>query len=220
MMQIALNRAFEQVETMLWIGSTSYSAPIGSAGNGQLKFFDGFLKKMVSDSSVYQIANPLPLSAAATSGSVYNILDALDALISSAATNKKALISRSSRFKRMKFLVSVNTEQIYQTALTQGTTFKGLNTMDAGVKPWKGYEVVTLAGLPDNTILFCESLDDTSSNLYIGMNSTEDNALQLEKLQANSELFFLKGLMKYDVQYGFSNEIFLFTTLTAASFNV
>ena len=220
MMQIALNRAFEQVETMLWIGSTSYTAPIGSAGNGQLKFFDGFLKKMVSDSSVYQIANPLPLSAAATSGSVYNILDALDALISSAATNKKALISRSSRFKRMKFLVSVNTEQIYQTALTQGTTFKGLNTMDAGVKPWKGYEVVTLAGLPDNTILFCESLDDTSSNLYIGMNSTEDNALQLEKLQANSELFFLKGLMKYDVQYGFSNEIFLFTTLTAASFNV
>ena len=52
------------------------------------------------------------------------------------------------------------------------------------------------------------------------MNSTEDNNLQLMRLQNNSELFFLKGLMKFDVQYGFSEQVFLYTTLTTASFNV
>jgi hypothetical protein len=119
----------------------------------------------------------------------------------------------------MKFFVSIETEQFYQTALVTGTTFKGLNTMDRGIKPWKGYEVVPIAGFPDDTILFCEGLPDTSSNLYVGMNSTEDNNIQLMRLQNNSELFFLKGLMKFDVQYGFSNQIFLYTTYTSAYFN-
>lgn len=217
MIQMALNRTFEQIETQIWMGSTTYTATPGTSGNGQLVFFDGFLKKMVADAAVLKVSSPLPL-AVATAGGVYGILDALDALITLAASNKKALLSRSNRWDRMKFLVSVNTEQIYQSALTTGTTFKGLNTMERGVKPWKGYEVVTLAGLPDNTILFCEGLPDSSSNLYVGMNSTEDNALQLQRLQNNSELFFLKGLMKYDVQYGFSEEVFLFTTLTTSSF--
>lgn len=212
MMQIALNRTFEVIETEIWMGSLTYAAEAGSEGNGQLKFMDGFMKKFVNDSDVVKISNPVALTSS-------NILDKMDALISAVATNKKALVIKASRFQRMKFFVSVNTEQIYQAALTTGVTFKGLNTMEAGVKPWKGYEVVALAGFPDNTILFCEGLPDTSSNLYVGMNSTEDNNLQLMRLQNNSELFFLKGLMKYDVQYGFSDQIFLYTTYTADYFN-
>ncbi len=201
------------------MGSTTYTAAIGTAGNGQLKFFDGFLKKMVADSAVLKVASPLPLSAAASSGSVYNIVDAFNALITLAAVNKKALLSKPSRYQRLKFLVSVNSEQIYQTFLTTTLTFKGVNTTDAGINKFKGYEIVPLAGIPDDTIVFCEALDDTSSNLYIGMNSMEDNNLQLQKLQANSELFFLKGLMKYDVQYGFSEQVFLFTTLQISDFS-
>lgn len=220
MMQIGLNRAFEQVELGLWQGSTSYTAAIGTVGNGQLKFYDGFIKKMIADSAVLKVASPFPLTAAAGDGStVYNIVDAFNALLQLVATNKKALLSRTSRYKRMKFLVSVNTEQIYQTFITTTQTFKGVNTTDEGINKFKGYEIVPLAGIPDNTIVFTECLPDTSSNLYVGMNSTEDNNLQLQRLQANSELFFLKGLMKYDVQYGFSDQAFLFTTLTSGSFN-
>lgn len=211
MMQIALNRTFEQIETEIWMGSTTYSATPGDPGNGQLMFMDGFMKKFLNDASVVQISSPVTLTSS-------NILDKLDALISSVAVNKKALLG-ARRYERMKFFVSINTEQIYQTALTTGVTFKGLNTMERGIKPWKGYDVVPLAGFPDNTILFCEGLPDTTSNLYLGMNSTEDNNLQLMRLQNNSELFFLKGLMKYDVQYGFSDQVFLYTTYTADYFN-
>lgn len=220
MLQMGLNRAFEQVETGIWMGSTTYTAAPGTSGNGQLVFFDGFLKKMVNDVAVKKVASPLPLSAAASSGSVYNIVDAFNALLTLVAQNKKALLSKASRYQRLKFIVSVNTEQIYETFLTTSLTFKGVNTTERGINKFKGYEIVALAGVPDDTIIFTESLDDTSSNLYIGMNSMEDNALQLQRLQANSELFFLKGLMKYDVQYGFSDQVFLFTTLQAADFNV
>lgn len=219
MMQVALERAFEQIETGLWMGSRSYTATPGTPGNGQICYFDGFLKKMVNDSAVLQVASPLPLAVATVTSVSTGILDALTALINLAAVNKKALISRSSRFKRMKFIMSVNSAQIYQTATTTGLTFKGQMTSSGETQPWMGFQIVICAGMPDNTIVFCEALDDTSSNLYVGMNSTEDNNLQLQRLQNNSELFFLKGLMKYDVQYGWSNEVFLFTTLTAASFN-
>ena len=221
MMQIGLDRAFEQIELGLWMGSVSYTAEPGSVGNGQICFFDGFLKKMINDPLVLQVASPFPLSALASDGAtVYNIVDAFNALIQLCAVNKKALLSRPTRYKRLKFIVSVNTEQIYQTYLTTTQVFKGVNTTDEGINKFKGYEIISLAGLPDNTILFTEALDDTSSNLYIGMNSSEDNNLELKKLQANSELFFLKALMKFDVQYGFGAQTFLFTTLTAASFNL
>jgi len=220
MMQIAINRAFEQVETMLWMGSTTYTATPGSDGNGQLVFFDGFIKKMVNDAAVNKVSSPLPLTAAASDGStVRNIADAFNDCLSLAATQKKALLSKSSRYKRMKFLVSVATEQIYHTFLTTSLTFKGVNTTEAGINRFKGYEVVPVAGMPDNTIVFCEALPDTTSNLYVGMNSTEDNNLQLQRLQANSETYFLKGLMKFDVQYGFSEQIFLYTTKVTGDFN-
>lgn len=219
MMQIALNRALEQVENGIWMGSTGYTAPIGTSGNGQIKFYDGFIRKMVLDSAVRKVANPFTLTTAASDGStVYNIVDAFEALLTLVATYKKALLSRATRYERLKFLVSINTEQIYQKYLTTTLTFKGNNTTESGINKYKGYEIVPLAGMPDNTIVFTEALDDVDSNLYLGMNSMEDNNLQLARLQNNSELFFLKGLMKYDVQYGFSDQVFLFTTLTSSSF--
>ena len=219
MMQIGLNRTFEQIEIGLWMGSVDYTAEAGSGGNGQICFFDGFLKKMVGDAAVKKVASPLPLSAEASSGGVrYNTVDDFNALLALTAANKKALLSRPNRYTRLKFFVSINTEQIYHTFLTTSLTFKGVNTTEQGINKFKGYEIVPLAGLPDDTILFCEGLDDVSSNLYVGMNSAEDNNLQLMRLQNNSELFFLKGLMKFAVQYGFSDQAFLFTTLTANSF--
>jgi len=220
MMQIGLERAFEQVELGLWMGSLTYTAEPGTAGNGQICFFDGFMKKLLADSAVKQVASPLPLTAAASSVSAYNIADAFNALLQLCATNKKALLSRPTRYKRLKFFVSINTEQIYQTFITTTQTFKGVNTTEQGINKFKGYEIVPLAGLPDDTIIFCEGLDDVSSNLYVGMNSTEDNNLQLMRLQNNSELFFLKGLMKFDVQYGFSEQMFVFTTVVTGDFSV
>jgi len=220
MMQIGLERAFEQIELGLWMGSTTYSATPGTAGNGQICFFDGFLKKMIADSGVLKVTSPYPLISTASVGSTStNILEAMDKLITLCAVNKKALLSRPNRFKRLKFFMSIASEQLYQGA-SINLTFKGQTTQAGETQPYKGFQVIGLAGLPDNTILFVEGLDDVSSNLYVGMNSTEDNNLQLQRLQNNSELFFLKGLMKFDVQYGFSEQVFLYTTLTSGSFTV
>ena len=231
MIQMGLNRMFEQIEIGLWMGSTTYTATPGTSGNGQICFFDGFIKKFLNDAVVNSATNAVSagsgngqvaylgtLIAGVTASGYTNIVDAFNALLQLCAANKKALLAKKDRYERLKFFVSINTEQVWDTFITTTQTFKGVNTTDKGINKFKGYEIVPLAGMPDNTIVFCEGIASTDSNLYVGMNSTEDNALQLMRLQNNSELFFLKGLMKYDVQYGFSEEIFLFTTLTTATF--
>jgi hypothetical protein len=202
----------------IWMGSLDYTAADGSVGNGQIKYFDGFLKKMVSDTAVQKVASPLPLVATASVVSTStNILEAMNSLISLATSNNRALFADPNRFKKLKFLVSIEDEQIYQQA-SINLTFKGQLTQSGETQPWKGFQVVSLAGIPKDTIVFTISTDDVESNLWVGMNSILDENLQLARLLPNSELFFLKGLMKYDVQYGYSEKAFLYTTLTAGTF--
>ncbi|MFB6456570.1 hypothetical protein ACE38W_14965 [Chitinophaga sp. Hz27] len=219
MLQMALNRSMEQLENGLWIGSVDYADNVDEEDpRFQVQYFDGFIKKMILDAAVRKVANPGPLTAAPTGSGNVNIADAFNAQLSLAAQYKKALLAKNTRYQRLKFFVSINTEQIYHDFLTTSQTFKGVNTTERGINLYKGYEVVPLAGMPDNTVVLAEGLPDTDSNLYVGMNSTEDNQLQLMRLQNNSELFFIKGLMKYDVEYGFSEEVFLYTTLTISDF--
>ena len=71
-----------------------------------------------------------------------------------------------------------------------------------------------LAGLPENTFYLAIQKPDVDSNTWLGINSTEDNQLQLQRLQNNSELFFVKGLFKMDTQVWFPDQFVLYTTLT------
>jgi hypothetical protein len=45
------------------------------------------------------------------------------------------------------------------------------------------------------------------SNLWVGMNSVEDAKLEMNKVQNNSELFYVKMLCKLDVQFGYTQEV-------------
>lgn len=208
MMQIALARAFESMELGIWQGSTAYQGVYGfGTAKYQVSFFDGFIKLFLNDASVVAIGSPVTLTNS-------NIGDKMQLMIGG---TKKALLASPKRYQRLKFFMSIASEQLYQQFLTN-TTYKNNDTTEKGINRFMGYDVVAVAGMPDNTIVFCEGLMDVSSNLYVGMNSTEDNNLQLQRLQNNSELFFLKGLMKYAVQYGFSDQVVLYTTLTTADF--
>lgn len=208
-----VGRAMEQCENGIWMGSVQYqnNANVGILDpRFQLQFFDGFMKKFIADAGVFQVGSPVALTSS-------NIGAALLALYQGVASNNKALLTNAKKYERMKFLVSVNTDLIYEDFLTT-QTFKNNNTTDKGIRQYKGFEIVALAGLPDNTIIFTEALSATDGNLWLGLNSVSDEAFQLARLQANSELFFIKMLMKMDVQYGFANKVFMYTTLTSANF--
>jgi len=78
---------------------------------------------------------------------------------------------------------------------------------------YKGIKVVPLANFPDGKMMIAVGSADMKSNLWVGINSTDDNTVTLGKLQANSELRFLKVIFKADTAFGFGKEVVLYQTV-------
>jgi hypothetical protein len=188
-----------------------------AASDAQYFYFDGMIKRLLDGATVppvgqrtILVGSPATLVAGTAGGGEENVIDAF--------TRTHALVPDALLFKYgvtgLKFLVNYKTQKLYEQALSTNT-FKNQDTTEKGINRYKGYDIVPLAGIPDNTIVACYAMPDLESNVWIGINSTQDNQLQLSKLQANSELYFIKGLFKMDTNAGFFDQIVLYTTLTA-----
>ena len=174
-------------------------------------YFDGLLTKLLNDANTIQISAPKVLISGATSGGNENINEAFMRAYSKVP---QALLFKYG-MTGLKIHCSYLTQQVYEDFLTT-QTYKNNDTTEKGINRWKGYEIVPLAGMPDNTFLFAISSPAQDSNIWVGVNSTQDEeGLQLAKLQANSELFFIKGLFKMDTQIGFPDFAVLYTNITA-----
>jgi len=220
MMMQAMYRLNEFFEMHTWRGRIQYD-PDGDAvtpaskgadaGDADYFYFDGIIKKLLDDATTILVSTPAILVSGTAGGGEENIGAAFKRTLKLVP---KALLYRYG-VKGLKFMVSYGTQQVYEDYLTE-STFKNNDTTEKGINRYKGYEVVPLAGMPDNTIVVCIANPDITSNIWIGLNSVEDQeALMLAKLQANAELFFVKGLFKMDTQTGFPDQIVLYTSITA-----
>lgn len=201
----------QDMEIGWWMSSTDFQVIVDPDDpRFKLQFCDGFMKRIVNDATVLNYASPAVITTS-------NILTFLDGLINLITINKRALIGR---FGRMKFLFSPKTANIWRQFLVS-PTFKGIDYKQIGEVMYAGYDIVTLNGFPDDTILFCECTKDLTGAFHIGMNSTGDeNNLQMDRTRPMDETFFIKALMKFNTQIKFGNEIACVTTLTAADFQV
>lgn len=175
----------------------------GVAGDVDYIYFDGLIKKALDNADTIQVASPVALTSS-------NIRDKWTAAIN---VVPKALLYRYSK-KGLKFIVSYSDQLKYEEAL-RTDTYKNIRSDEAAYTQYRGYDVVPVAGMPENTFFVCIAKPDIDSNLWLGINSTEDNQLQLMRLQNNSELFFVKGLFKMDTQIGFADQLVVYTTQTA-----
>lgn len=213
-----LNEFFEQAT---WRSRISFDPdlpnPITPASVGQAStdakffYFDGLLVKLLADANTIKVTTPLILVSGTAGAGEENVLDALERVYKLVP---EALLYQYGA-KGLKFHVNYGTQQIIEDAYTT-TTFKNNDTTEKGINRYKGYDIVPLAGLTPNTIVACVSAPGLESNLWLGVNSVEDqDTLTLAKLQANSEYYFIKGLMKMDTQIGFTDFVVLYTTITA-----
>lgn len=206
MMMQTMKRLNEFFENMIWRGRLAYQSALdpttkgAAAGDSVYQYFDGLIKKALNDSNTLKVASPVALTSAniiAQFGAAYNLVP-------------KALLFKYGA-AGLRFFVSYPDQQKYEDALAN-STYKNQDTTEKGINRYKGYDVVALAGLPENTFFVGYGKPDIDSNLWLGMNSLEDNNLQLQRLQNNSELFFVKGLFKMDVQIGFAEQLVMYTT--------
>jgi hypothetical protein len=172
---------------LMWNGDTALT--------DIFKYFNGFIANAVADADVIDVSSPITLTAS-------NIASELD--------RGYALIPAALRYDLgMKIFVSYATYDLYhQYQIAQ--TYKGIDITRTIVPEFKGKQIVKIADFPDNCYMMARGTAGTDSNLWVGMNSIADEGLQLQRLQNNSELFFIKMLVKADVQIGWGNEVVLY----------
>jgi hypothetical protein len=179
-------------------------------------YFDGLIKKLLDNNSTALVTSPKELIASGTpTGSQELIRDAMAralALVASTA-NTKALLGKFGK-AGLKFVMSYVDFTKYAEAL-RTDAYKNIRSDEKAYNQFRGYEIETVAGLPENTFYLAIQCPDTTSNAWVGINSTEDNTLQMARVLPNSELWFVKGLFKMDTQVGFADQFVLYTTLTA-----
>jgi hypothetical protein len=210
-----MKRLNEFFENAIWRSRTAYDPDGGnldptskgaSASDSVYFYFDGLIKKALADANTLQVANPVALTGGAT-GNIITAFQAGYAKVPPALLYKYGPMG-------LKLFISYADQQKYENTMQLLTTFKNQDTTQQGINRYNGYDVVPLAGLPENTFFWGYGKPDISSNIWLGINSTEDNELMLQKLQNNSELWFVKGLFKTDVQFGFNEEMVMYSTLT------
>jgi len=178
------------LEKAFWQSSIGGTAPFNK--------WDGMVTKMLADATVIPItsANYAALSAANIVAKLGLVRDAIP----------EALIDDPN----MKLFVSKATAKLYDDA-QKAQTNKGVDITQRGIRLFDGYQVVALPGVPANTIIAAKGTASLDSNLWMGVNSVADeNRLDIMRLQANSELFFVKGLFKVDVNFGWGEEVVLY----------
>jgi hypothetical protein len=174
-----------------------------AAGDAAYFYHDGLIKKALDNANTLAVATPVALTDA-------NILAKMALAI---AKIPDALLYKYGK-GGVKWLMSNKDKQKYDNALI-ALTNKSIDPSNSGPKFYQGYDIETIAGMPENTFFVCVAKPDIDSNLWVGMNSVDDNELKLAPLANNSELYFVKGLFKVDTQIGFADQLVIYSTLTA-----
>lgn len=174
-------------------GKSAGSTFLNVNGEDIGKYIDGFVTKMSADSGVAKPAGPTVLSKT-------NIAAEFDKGFQK--------IKPALRYNpQMRFFCSYLTYDYY-TEYQRDQNYKGIDVTETGVRKFRGHEVVPVADFPENTYYIAKALPTMESNLWMGVNSTSDeNNLQIDKVSNASDLWFVKGKMKVDVNYVFPDEI-------------
>jgi len=212
MLAAFLGRAKEKFELTMGVGSTAYSVLPTTDSRYQIQWFDGFIKQWINDAAV----NRASISQVALTNT--NIDEAMDNLIQRVSALKPGL-RREIEQGNLKFMVNPQDADLYNQYQTTVTTFKGTDLTSSALPPWKGCPVKACNGIPKDTIVLCKATDMPSSNLYLLMNDESDFQVKIDRVQNNSDLWFMKAEWKMNVLYGWSDEIFMYSTETAADFN-
>lgn len=215
-MMTVMQRVNEFFENGIWRSRQDYdieganvdpTAKGAIATDAQFYYWDGLIKKGLDDPNTIDVSSPVVLTGGA-SGNIIAEFQRGYNLVAPGLLYKYGPLG-------LKLFVSYPDQQKYENTMQLGTTFKNQNTTESGLNKYNGYDVVPLAGLPENTFFWGKGVPNVGSNLWMGINSQDDNELQMQKLQNNAELWFIKGLFKTDVNFGWNQEIVMYTTMVA-----
>jgi len=236
MLRLLIQGKNEYVGSAIWNSALTAATVTSPAGQtviggeheyGTMKYFDGAIKRMLYNASIdgSTTAKYNALSDAEKNevdGGQVNIVGTT-ALTTGEQVEAalyaiwKAVPARLRTNKNLRYATSYDVWTLYDEYLSSKTVKYTDNTKE-NVLQFKGKAVIPVVGVPENTIVLAVFSRDLDSNLWMGVDYSADyDAIKVEPLQANSELYFFKMNLKMDVNIVKPREIFLWTNYTAAS---
>ena len=96
-------------------------------------------------------------------------------------------------------LMDYNSWDMYNQYISD-KTFKYNDNRQENQHLFQGKRIIPMVALPEDTIVMGVFTTGVDSNLWMGVDyANDEDVLQVEKLQANSELYFFKMLLKMDI---------------------
>jgi hypothetical protein len=210
-----MRRVNQYYEYAIWQSRLAYNPDTGTetvpaaltaaTKNNNFYYFDGLIQKLLLDANTILVPNAVTLTPA-------NIRTEFNTAINLVPLANLAKYGPMG----LKIMCSYATWLIYNQALREDA-YKNQNTTEKNVDDFSGYDLVKCAGIPDDTFVMClANPNPQSSVLFVGTNEfTDKDNLKMSPLQNNSDLWFVRAEQKADVQIGWTDQVVLYTTLTA-----
>ena len=174
------------LELSIWQGDTG-------SGSDWLKRFNGLIKIADADSEVKDLA----AAGAITAG---NVISIFNGMITTLADVVKSRMTP--------FMVVNHTDfWLYSEALS-ALDVKGTDYNEKGFTTFRGFRLVPVTGIPAGRIFFTHSGNIKASTWM----TTDYNNVIVQRLAANSRLWFIKILAEFGVNYLFGKEVALYKT--------
>lgn len=180
-----------------WMGKAILQGDKSTAPTGAYRYFDGIITKAAADSDVIDIASPVTLTSGNIESKIKAVYDATPVAVR--------------RHPNYKIFVSDATSELYVDAV-HAQTNKGNDFTQSAPLTYKGKNIVSLVGMPDNCIFATHSSAGRDTNLFLGVDWDQNvvDPLKIDRVAPNSELFFVKALMKADTQIAWGEQAVLY----------
>lgn len=236
MLRLLLDKKDQYINDCIWCGKkggvdANITGPTngtqlgGATSAGLMKYFDGALARVLAnfkaqaavsagtatDADKNEVASGKVILAGSTEfNDGKDVEDALYAIWMKTPAHVR-------KSKKLKFVMGWDVWDMYDQYLTTQKEFKYVENPDVNKRTFKGKQIVVIDGLPESTIFFGKFSTDQDSCLWMAIDySTDEESVKVERLQANSEMYFFQMRMKMDINLVRPGELVVWTPYTNA----
>lgn len=182
----------------------------GESEAGPMKYFDGFIARVLKNLAAETNSNEAATGRVVLAGST--VLDTGAKVESALYTMWQACPKKLRKSNKLCFVMGWELWDLYDQYLSS-KDHKYTENTDVNRYRFRGKRVVVISDIPENTIALGKFTSGEDSCLWMGVDyATDQESVKVEKLQANSELYFFQMRMKVDVNIVLPSEIVVWTT--------
>lgn len=189
----------------------------GDSDAGPMKYFDGFIVRVLDNLKAHSAG--VPTEAQKNEKATGKVILAGTAALTTGEAVEDALYAmyrkcpkKLRKSNKLKFVMGWELWDLYDQYLSSKDVKYAENT-DVNKAKFKGKPIKIIDGITEQTIALGKFTKDIDSCLWMAVDyATDQDSVKVEKLQANSELYFFQMRMKVDVNIALPSEIVVWTT--------